>query len=82
MNEDLQGCEHCSNHFPIENMTSMGDFWICQECYSDWKKEFDACEHAWAPELSEFGEPGRYCDKCCGFQLIEHVGSPGLGGET
>jgi hypothetical protein len=71
---DLQGCEHCSKEFPIDTMTSMGDFWICQVCYDGWKKEFDACEHHWTPEASEFGEPGQYCDKCSGFQLLDAVG--------
>ena len=73
---DLQGCEHCAKDFTIENMTSMGDFWICQECYTDWKAEFDKCDHAWEPEDSEFGEPGRYCHKCCGFQLLDTPALP------
>ena len=36
----------------------MGDCWFCHACYTAWKAEFDACEHDWEPELSEFGEDG------------------------
>lgn len=74
MAEDNQGCEHCSNEFPIETMTMMGEHWFCQGCYDGWKKEFDACDHHWAPEESEFGEPGQYCNKCSGFQLLDEAG--------
>jgi hypothetical protein len=65
--DDLQGCEHCSKEFPIEDMTMMGDCWFCADCYADWKKTFDACEHKWEPDQDEFGEPGKYCEKCHGF---------------
>jgi len=75
MSEDLQGCEHCAKEFPIETMTMMGDYWYCQGCYDEWKAHFDACDHHWTPEESEFGEPGRYCDKCSGFQLLDDVGN-------
>jgi uncharacterized Zn ribbon protein len=67
--EDLQGCEHCSKEFPIEDMTMMDDGWFCAECCAEWKAEFDACAHSWEPEESEFGEPGKYCGKCHGFVL-------------
>lgn len=74
MVEELQGCEHCSKEFSLETMTMMGEYWFCQGCYDEWKSEFDACVHHWTPEESEFGEPGRYCDKCSGFQLLDPVG--------
>lgn len=77
MAEDLQGCESCSKDFPIETMTMMCDCWFCEGCYKEWKAEFDACEHHWTPEDSEFGEPGRYCDKCSCFQLLDPVSTPG-----
>jgi hypothetical protein len=78
MAEDNQGCEHCLKEFPIETMLSMSDCWYCQGCYDEWKKEFDACDHDWVPEESEFGEPGRHCDKCNGFQLLVVVGGAKL----
>lgn len=79
-NVDLQGCEHCGKEFPVETCHMMSDVWICDGCYKDWKKIFDACQHEWEPEESEFGEPGQYCHKCCGFQLtkaVHHTGTMG-----
>lgn len=66
---DLQGCESCGKEFDVGTMTLMGEYWFCEGCYDEWKKQFDACEHSWEPELSEFGEPGKYCHKCSGFTL-------------
>lgn len=45
----------------------MGDFWICQECYSGWKAEFDACDHDWVSDIDHMGDAGKYCQKCSGF---------------
>jgi hypothetical protein len=69
--DDLQACEHCRKEFPIEEMLSMSDFWICSGCYAEWKQTFDACEHQWEPHESEFGEPGKYCGRCMGFVVDE-----------
>lgn len=65
---EMQGCEHCGKEFPFDdNMTMMGEYWFCHGCYTEWKAVFDACDHHWTPEESEFGDPGQYCDKCHGF---------------
>jgi hypothetical protein len=68
---DLQACEHCGKSVPIEQCVMMVDCWYCDGCYREWKTHFDACAHEWEPEESEHGEPGRYCHKCCGFQVID-----------
>ena len=73
---DLQGCEHCGKEFPLDECVTMVDCWYCDGCYKEWKAVFDACQHDWEPELSEFGEDGRYCHKCSGFQLLETEGAP------
>lgn len=80
---EMCGCEHCGKDFPFDdNMVRMADCWFCGGCYAEWKAEFDKCEHAWEPEDSEFGEPGRYCHKCCGFQLLDaHSETPLTGGK-
>jgi hypothetical protein len=68
---ERQGCEHCGEDHDLSTMTMMGDYWFCQNCCDEWKKDFDACDHLWEPQESEFGEPGRYCGKCCGFTLLD-----------
>jgi hypothetical protein len=68
---DLQGCEHCGKSFPFEQCHRMDDCWICDACYSEWKKVFDACEHDWEPHVNEYGEDGRYCKKCAGVVVDE-----------
>jgi hypothetical protein len=69
--DDLQACEHCRKEFPIEDMTTAGDCWICPGCYTEWKQTFDACKHEWEPHENEFGEPGKYCGRCMGFMVDE-----------
>lgn len=63
---DMQGCEHCGKEFPIETMHMMEDCWMCDACVTEWKKEFDACAHEWAPYINEFGEDSKICHKCNG----------------
>lgn len=75
---DLQQCEMCLKEFPIEEMSSMEDVWICGGCYAEWKKEFDTCEHDWKPHTSVMSEPGRICEKCSGFVADEDVASLNL----
>jgi hypothetical protein len=72
---EMQTCEHCGKDFDIEDCHMMGDCWFCDGCYKDWKQTFDSCTHEWEPEESEFGEPGRYCHKCCGFELDQQKAS-------
>lgn len=68
MNEpvEMQGCEHCSKEFPLDQMTMMGDYWFCQGCETEWRAEFDACEHVWEGSFED-GVKGCYCPKCSGF---------------
>ena len=68
--EEKQGCEHCSKEFPLETMSCSADgCWICEGCYADFKKQFDACEHDWEPHTDEMGDEGRVCKRCSGFVL-------------
>lgn len=64
---EVQACEHCQKEYPIEQVHTMEGCWICDGCYAEWKAEFDACDHDWAPDHDEFGEPGKACRKCSGF---------------
>jgi hypothetical protein len=64
---EMQGCEHCSKEFPLEEMTRQADGWFCEGCYAEFKKHFDACDHIWEPEIDDMGDEGQYCAKCCGF---------------
>lgn len=59
---DQQACESCENVFDIEQMTMAGDVWICPECMAEWRKEFEACDHAWQPHSD-----GKVCRKCSCF---------------
>lgn len=63
---ELCGCEHCDKAFPIEDMTMMGECWMCESCIDEWQAVFKACSHSWEPAIED-GEDGKYCEKCCGF---------------
>lgn len=71
---EMQGCERCSKEFPLEQMTMQEDCWICEGCYADFKKHFDACEHQWEPHINSYGEPSQYCPKCIGLVRDDDLG--------
>lgn len=68
---EMQGCEHCSAEVPIEDAVYSEGCYFCPKCYAEWKAHFDTCEHSWEPHYDEYGTPGRYCNKCCGFVADE-----------
>lgn len=63
---EMQGCEHCSKEFPLDQVTMMGEYWFCHGCEAEWRAVFDACEHQWE-DSSDDGVQGTYCPKCSGF---------------
>jgi hypothetical protein len=65
-----QGCEHCGKDFPIEDCHMMEDIWICDGCYREWKAIFDTCNHEWDSHTNQYGEPARYCHRCCGVETL------------
>lgn len=75
---DLQGCEHCSKEFPIEQMSRHEDVWICQECDAAFREHFKTCEHDWEPHVDAMGDDGQCCKKCSGFVRNEDFGLLGL----
>jgi predicted nucleic acid-binding Zn ribbon protein len=64
---DIQGCENCSNEFPIETMRMTDDgCWICSGCDSEFRQHFSSCGHQWESHVNSHGEPSQYCPKCSG----------------
>jgi len=64
---ETQACEHCNKEVPLEDMTRQSDGWFCEDCYAEFKANFDACDHLWSPDVDDMGDEGQYCPKCCGF---------------
>jgi predicted amidophosphoribosyltransferase len=73
--DDLIGCEMCGKSFDVERMTSMEGGWICEGCLSEWKSEFDTCNHDWetTPHYDDYGDEGRVCRRCSGFVRVEDL---------
>lgn len=75
---DLQQCESCTKEYPIQSMQMMEDNWICEDCYVEWKAEFDSCAHRWKPHTGTMSEPGRICERCSGFMADEDAAIVGV----
>lgn len=66
-NDDFSTCDHCGKYVPLEDAIYSEGCYFCPSCHAEFKAAFDACEHDWEPYHDEYGDPGRYCKRCCGF---------------
>lgn len=59
-------CEACDKgNIPEDEMVFCGDVSLCPACFSEWKAEFDACDHATTETTTDWGGAD-VCTKCSG----------------